>query len=105
MYLNYIYSPTNFGLSWWLTTAVNLVLGWLHCVHVGDIANISKVYATILLAQMRHQTPLFPLWFTETSTYIYTETHPPCHTSNLKMEVACTSKMLATSLTSAQCNH
>jgi hypothetical protein len=28
---------------------------------LGDVANISKAHATILLAEIRHQTPLFPI--------------------------------------------
>jgi hypothetical protein len=35
----------NFRLSWWLVIDVNLVLGLLHRVDVGDDAGVSAVYS------------------------------------------------------------
>jgi hypothetical protein len=32
--------------SWWLNVYVNSVLGWLHCATVGNVIDISDVYAT-----------------------------------------------------------
>jgi hypothetical protein len=39
---------TDFELPWWLTVDVSSVLGWLYCVAVGNVANVSEVHAAFI---------------------------------------------------------
>jgi hydrogenase/urease accessory protein HupE len=42
--LEHALTAIEFRLSWWLIIDVNSVLGLLHCVVVGNVANVSEVH-------------------------------------------------------------
>jgi hypothetical protein len=87
----------DFRLPCWLIINDDSVLALLHHVDVGDVANFYIIgpVQCLLLAQTRHQTPLYlslPIL-----CKIYTRKLTKLHTSTLKMKVAAAPELLATS--------